>query len=110
MLLLLFVVSLPMLAADLEGRWQGSIRLAENGVSEAAVEVTFDAEGKALISIPSVIGKNHTVKELAFDGQRLMLLIAKPGNPTFTGTVAGDKIEGDFRYDGKTWPFRLIRK
>lgn len=109
---LLFVVSLPAFGATLEGRWQGSIRLAENGVSEAWVEVTVVPEGETLtgiISIPSVIGRNHTAKELAFDGQRLTLVIAGPGNPTFHGTLAGDKIEGDFRQNGKTWPFRLTR-
>lgn len=110
MLLLLFVVSLPAFGATLDGRWQGSIRLAENGVSEAWVEVRFGAEGEAIISIPSVIGRNHTVKELAFDGQRITLVIAGPGNPTFNGTLAGDKIEGDFRHAGKTWPFRLTRQ
>jgi hypothetical protein len=113
MLLLLFVVSLPAFGATLEGRWQGSIRLAENGVSEAWVEVRFVPEGdgwKGIISVPSIIGRNQPIHDLSFDGQRLSIVLDVPGNPMFNGTVTSTKIEGDFRQDGKSWPFRLTRK
>lgn len=109
--LLLVVISLPVFAADLEGRWEGAARMIDNGVSEAwvAVELTPDGDGwKGRIRIATITLWTD-IDEVSFDGSVLTMIIQGPGNPTFHGTVSGDKIEGDFRHGGKTFPFRLTR-
>jgi hypothetical protein len=110
--LLVVVVSLPAFASTLEGHWRGPIRLADNGVSEAWVDVTFERAGEewnAEIAIVAVTNPTRET-EIAFDGTRLTILVKAPGNPTFHGMLDGDKLAGDFRHGGKTFPFILTRE
>ena len=103
----------PALAAeDLAGRWSGPIRLLDNGVSEAWVNLVIEKAEDGWTGTVSIVAITDRVdlSEISMKGERVTLLVrGVPGNPTFNGILAGDKLSGDFRHGGKTFPFLLRR-
>lgn len=111
--LLLIALFTPALAADdLAGQWSGPIRLLDNGVSEAWVNLKIEKAGDDWTGTVSIVAITDRVElsEISLKGERVTLLVrGVPGNPTFNGILAGDKLSGDFRHDGKTRTFLLRR-
>ena len=109
--LLLFLFALPLLGAGSPaGRWSGTINLSE--ASRLAVEVDLEASGagwKGDITIPAQ-GARDLPLTVTADGAKVTFSInGVPGNPTFTGTVEGNRLAGNFAQGGQTFPFTLSR-
>lgn len=110
----LVLFAMPLFAASpLEGSWKGVITLAEP-FSSVGVSLTIEPDGNALQGRLSLFGgivRNEPLSMIALDGQRVTLMVkGVPGNPTLNGTLAGDKLFGDFLMSGRSWQFRLIRE
>lgn len=94
---------------DAAGTWQGAIELPQG-----PLQVTIDLaqNGGAwtgVIDIPAQQAQDLLLEPVSFDGQTVKATIkGVPGNPTFTGTLAGNEIKGDFTQGAPT-PFRLSR-
>ena len=109
--LLLFLTAFPLLAADSPaGRWNGTVNLSD--ANRLAVEVDLETAGagwKGDITIPAQ-GARDLPLTVTVDGAKVTFSInGVPGNPTFTGTVEGDKLAGNFAQGGATFPFALTR-
>ena len=108
---LLVLLAIPALAADdIAGRWDGAIALP---AQKLEIHVDFEPAGsgwKGDIDIPAQNASNLPLAAVVVDGPRVSFQIAGvPGTPAFSGTVAGDTINGDFSQGGATFPFTLTR-
>lgn len=94
---------------DAAGTWQGAIQLPQG-----PLEVTIDFSQNngawtGLIDIPAQQAQDLLLEPVSVDGQTVKATIkGVPGTPTFTGTLAGNEIKGDFTQGAPT-PFRLSR-
>ncbi len=111
---LLALLALPGLAGDapvLAGHWEGAIQLPG---SPLAISVDLAAKGSALsgtVSIPAQGAKGLPLANVAAAGAGVSFdLTGVPGQPRFKGTLAGDKLAGEFTQNGKTFPFALERQ
>lgn len=105
--------ALPAMAAEpsLAGHWEGSISLPGQ---KLAVDLDFKpGEGGAWtgdISIPAQNAKDLPLINVTAEGAAVSFEIqGVPGTPTFKGTLAADRITGDFIQGGATLPFELSR-
>lgn len=110
-LIVALLLTLPLFAADdPAGRWKGAVKLSE--MSRLEVEVDLQPSGAAWkgdITIPAQ-GARDLPLTVTVDAAKVTLAIDNiPGNPTFHGTLAGDKLSGEFRQGGATFPFELTR-
>ena len=109
-LLLLFLCVPAFAAGTVAGRWSGSI-----AIPNTALEVHVDLDEaagawKGDIDIPAQGAKNLPLTAITVDGANVSFQIAGvPGTPTFSGTLAGDAITGNFTQGGATFPFTLAR-
>jgi len=107
--LLLLVFALPALADTPAGRWTGTIKLP---TATLDIDVDLESTGAAWkgdITIPAQ-GARDLPLTVAVDGAKVTFAInGVPGNPTFTGTLDGDKLAGDFAQGGGTFTFALTR-
>jgi hypothetical protein len=91
------------------GNWQGAINLPQ-GPLQVVVDLT-EANGAwtGTIDIPAQQAENLLLEPVTVNGSELTFAIkGVPGNPTFTGTVSGTKMTGEFKQGAPT-PFRLAR-
>jgi CubicO group peptidase (beta-lactamase class C family) len=97
-------------AQSLAGRWSGSIEIPG---SPLAVVVTLEASGSTLegsIDIPAQNAKALPLTKLTHEGARVAFTIGGiPGDPTFAGTLEGDRLAGTFSQGGAAFPFTLSR-
>jgi CubicO group peptidase (beta-lactamase class C family) len=109
-LLVLVLLAIPALADSAAGRWDGSIALPS-----MKLEIQIDLEHaagawKGTIDIPAQGARDLPLTAISIDGAKVSFQIAGvPGTPAFNGTLAADKIEGDFTQGGGTFPFTLTR-
>lgn len=111
-LLLLLALCLPAVAADsIAGRWNGAIRLNES--TRLDVEIDFEPSGAAWkgdITIPAQGARDLPLTGITVDGAKVTFAISGvPGEPTFSGTLAGDRLAGDFTQGGQKLTFELTR-
>lgn len=108
LLLALLCLATPLFAV--EGRWEGAITLP-TGKLDVQIDLARDgAAWKGDITIPAQGARDLPLASIAVDAAKVSFQISGvPGTPTFNGTVAGDRIEGDFTQGGQTFPFALAR-
>jgi CubicO group peptidase (beta-lactamase class C family) len=99
--------------AGLVGHWEGAIELPGQ---KLGINLDFQADGegwKGDISIPLQNAKDLPLINVKLEGANgettTFEIQGIPGNPTFKGTLAGDKIAGDFTQGGGTFPFSVER-
>lgn len=94
---------------DAAGTWQGAIELPQ-GPLEVTIDLTQNnGAWTGVIDIPAQQAQDLLLEPVAVDGQTVKATIkGVPGNPTFTGTLAGNELKGDFTQGAPT-PFRLSR-
>jgi CubicO group peptidase (beta-lactamase class C family) len=94
----------------LAGHWEGTIELPGQ---KLGIDLDFQPEGdgwKGDISIPLQNAKDLPLIHVELDGAAAAFEIqGVPGTPTFKGTLAGDRIAGDFSQGGATFPFAVER-
>ena len=91
------------------GQWQGSIEIPGSPL-EIHVIFTDGAELTGTIDIPAQGAQGLPLTGVSLDGSAFTFAIqGPPGNPTFTGTLSGDGIEGTFSQAGSEFPFTLTR-
>jgi CubicO group peptidase (beta-lactamase class C family) len=108
---LLFLLALPLFAADSPaGRWYGAVKLSEAVSLDVDVDLEADGAGwKGDITIPAQ-GARDLPLTVSVDGTKVKLVIrGVPGDPTFDGTLEGDKLAGPFTQGGQTFSFSLSR-
>lgn len=91
------------------GNWQGAINLPQ-GALQVTVDLT-EANGAwtGTIDIPAQQAQDLALEPVAVNGNEVTFAIkGVPGNPTFKGTVAGNKMTGEFKQGAPT-PFHLAR-
>lgn len=94
-------------AVSLTGRWEGSISLPG---TKLAVQLDFSADDAGVISIPAQGAKDLPLEKITRDGAKATFSIrGVPGSPTFSGTIDGTTLKGDFKQGGATFPFELTR-
>ncbi|MGZ5446107.1 MAG: serine hydrolase [Thermoanaerobaculia bacterium] len=108
LLLILLCLATPVLAV--EGRWEGAITLP-TGKLDVQIDLARDGSAwKGDITIPAQGARDLPLASIAVDAAKVSFQISGvPGTPTFNGTVAGNRIEGDFTQGGQTFPFTLTR-
>lgn len=89
-------------AASLDGAWEGKISVAGQ---ELGIKLNLQGQG-GTIDIPAQNVKGITVDNLAVQGDQVSFqMLPKPQTATYTGTVKGDTMSGEFEqagYEG-TW-------
>ncbi|HYR30108.1 MAG TPA: serine hydrolase [Thermoanaerobaculia bacterium] len=105
----LLLFALPLLADTPAGRWTGTIKLPTTTLD---IDVDLESTGtgwKGDITIPAQ-GARDLPLTVAVDGAKVRFSInGVPGDPTFTGTLDGDKLAGDFAQGGGNSTFALTR-
>jgi hypothetical protein len=93
------------------GHWEGEIQTPGQAL---AVKVDLALDGgvwSGTIDIPAQGAKGLALGGLEVAGDRVTFSIAGvPGDPKFTGVLAGGEIAGDFTQGPATIPFRLGRE
>jgi pimeloyl-ACP methyl ester carboxylesterase len=96
--------------AALEGDWRGAISLPQ---ASLLVSVHFARAADAwsgTIDIPQQGAKGLILTGISFEGAKARFSISGiPGNPTFQGTLEGDRIQGTFTQGAAALPFQLER-
>jgi len=94
---------------DAAGAWKGAIQLPQGPLEVTVNLAQTNGQWGGLIDIPAQQAQNLMLEPVAVDGQNIKFTIkGVPGNPTFTGTLAGNELKGDFTQGAPT-PFRLSR-
>lgn len=94
---------------DAAGTWQGAIELPQGPLQVTIDFAQNNGVWTGVIDIPAQQAQDLLLEPVAVDGQTVKATIkGVPGNPTFTGTLAGNEIKGDFTQGAPT-PFRLSR-
>ena len=93
------------------GYWDGAIKLP--GMS-LAIHVHLaqvdDGAWQGSIDIPMQGATGLALSDITTDGDSISFVLAEvPGNPTFSGTLDGDRIAGPFTQSGKEFEFELTR-
>jgi CubicO group peptidase (beta-lactamase class C family) len=96
--------------AGLAGHWEGVIELPGQ---KLGINLDFRQEEgawKGDISIPLQNAKDIPLINIQLEEAAATFEIqGVPGTPTFKGTLAGDRIAGDFTQGGATFPFSVER-
>lgn len=96
-------------ATDASGAWKGAIQLPQGPLEVTVNLAQTNGMWGGLIDIPAQQAQNLMLEPVAVDGQNVKFTIkGVPGTPTFTGTVQGNELKGDFTQGAPT-PFRLSR-
>lgn len=94
---------------DAVGAWKGAIQLPQGPLEVTVNLAQTNGHWGGLIDIPAQQAQNLMLEPVAVDGQNVKFTIkGVPGTPTFTGTVQGNELKGDFTQGAPT-PFRLSR-
>lgn len=95
---------------DPVGSWEGAIDLPGTGLEIRAVFVREEARLGGTLDIPAQGLMAFQLDPVSWDGDTLRFVMPGiPGEPTFEGTVAVDRIEGTFTQGGQAFPFHLDR-
>ena len=95
---------------DVAGTWAGAIEIPG---SPLEVMVTLAAEGEALtgtIDIPAQGAADLPLEDVTLEDDTLSFMISEvDGDPTFDGTVTGDRFTGTFSQSGQDFPVNLTQ-
>jgi hypothetical protein len=91
--------------ADVTGTWSGTVEVPGRPL---AFSVTFTADGKGTIDIPSQGAKDLALDNIKTTGTDISFAIAKVG-AVLKGTIAGDTITGTLEQGGQAIPFKITR-
>jgi hypothetical protein len=94
---------------DAAGAWKGAIQLPQGPLEVTVNLAQTNGLWGGMIDIPAQQAQNLMLEPVAVDGQNVKFTIkGVPGTPTFTGTLQGNELKGDFTQGAPT-PFRLSR-
>lgn len=94
---------------DAVGSWKGAIQLPQGPLEVTVNLAQTNGMWGGLIDIPAQQAQNLMLEPVTVDGQNVKFTIkGVPGAPTFTGTLQGNELKGDFTQGAPT-PFRLSR-
>lgn len=94
-------------AGPVAGEWHGPIEIPQQPLS---IAVTLTADGTGTIDIPQQGVQDAPLADVRIDPDDVGFRIAGiPGDPVFQGRYADDRITGDFRQAGQTFPLGLDR-
>lgn len=102
----------PALAQDIgmAGHWEGSIEIPGSPLAIDVDLAESDGQWSGDISIPAQNAKDLPLGDIVVDGDSVSFSITGvPGEPSFSGTLAGDEISGQFSQGGGSYPFSLSR-
>ncbi|MVU82100.1 alpha/beta fold hydrolase [Nocardia sp. ET3-3] len=94
---------------QVSGDFQGNIEIPDHPL---AVGVSFAANGKATIDIPSQGVESKALSDVKADPDAVSWTITRfPGNPSYQGKYdkGSDTIKGQFTQSGQTFPLNLAR-
>jgi len=109
-LLVLILGGLVFAQPDVGGHWEGVIGPDSLNLG---IRVDFEVTGglSGTIDIPAQGAAGLLLDVRFFEGSELTFAIAGiPGDPTFSGTLVGSRIEGTFTQAGRSFPFFLTRE
>lgn len=91
---------------QVQGEWAGQIKV----MGQSLRVIVRLADERSTIDIPDQNAMDQPLSGVALQGQSIRFSIAGlPGDPTFSGNVAGDEIAGTFSQGGQNFPFTLTR-
>lgn len=97
--------------SDMTGHWEGTIQIPGTPLG---IIVDLKSEGGAwsgTVEIPLQGAQGLPLTAFDVQGNKIKFSIQGiPGSPTFDGTLAQGKIQGDFAQGGQTFPFSLGRE
>lgn len=100
----------PAKTAALEGAWHGAVQLPGLALKLGAVFTRGDAGLTGSMDIPDQGARGVPLEAIAVEGENVTFRLAGiPGEPTFKGTLTGDKITGTFSQGPQSFPFELER-
>lgn len=110
---LILILAIPAFAQEgegLAGHWTGKIEIPGSPLD---IDLDF-AEGDdgwtGDITIPAQGARDLPLASISVDGDAVSFVIGGvPGDPTFTGTIDGDTMSGDFAQGGGSFPFEVAR-
>lgn len=92
------------------GQWQGAIDVAGTPLEIIVRLAQVDDVWEGTIDIPAQGAFEVPLTGIEIEGENIRFLMAGiPGDPTFHGSLAGDRIEGTFTQGGVTFPFAMTR-
>ena len=112
-IIILLLLTINVRAADEEmyiGKWQGAIVINEQNLN---ILINFEKIGNTLkgtIDIPQQNLTDYPVEIKELTGENIVFLLSNiPGDPTFSGSLNEDRIEGKFSQHGSSYNFFLKR-
>lgn len=111
--LAVFLVAAAAAAAGVDspaGHWNGAIEIPGSPLA-VTVDLAPDGEGwQGNISIPAQGARDLPLAEITVDGSLVVFSISGvPGEPTFSGTLEGADLAGEFSQGGQRFGFKLTR-
>jgi len=102
--------TLALAQTGLEGAWRGAIG---PGIIDLEIRTVFTSDEGGLagtLDIPAQGLIAYPLAEVSLDGDAVRFVMPGiPGDPTFEGSLDGDRIEGIFVQGGQPIPFALAR-
>ena len=92
------------------GHWNGAIEIPGSPLA-VTVDLAPDGEGwQGNISIPAQGARDLPLADITVDGSLVVFSISGvPGEPTFSGTLEGADLAGEFSQGGQRFGFKLTR-
>ncbi len=104
------MMAVAQVAGGAAGTWTGAIEIPGSPLGVSVTLVPDGASWSGTIDIPAQGAVGLPLRDVSVEGDRVSFSIADvPGDPTFTGTVAGDEMAGTFTQSGQEFPFSLAR-
>lgn len=96
---------------EVSGHWEGEISVPGTALQVMVDLGEKDGAWQGTIDIPMQGAKGLGLDQVIVDGDRVSFTIKGiPGNPTFDGTLEGERIEGSFTQAGAKFEFWLGRE
>jgi len=109
---LLLLCAVSMFAADVDGKWAGSLSTPQGDFN---MQFTFKADGAALTgTMVGLDGKDNAIKEGKIDGQNLSFSVeldfnGQPVTLNYKGVLSEDQIKFDGEAMGQTFELTVKR-
>lgn len=101
----------PAGVADVAGVWRGAIDIAGTPLEIVVRFHAVEGEVQGAIDIPAQGAFEVPLAGIQLDGESIRFLMpGVPGDPAFSGTLSGSRIEGEFSQGGMTFPFHMERE
>ena len=104
--------SLPALAQDVAGHWEGEIEVPNQALGVVIdLEQSGDGSWSGTFGIPTQGVKSMALEGIEVEGSSVTFAMSGiPGKPTFKGTLVDQEIKGTFSQGGANLPFVLSRE